>query len=103
MIVIRAKTENDVYRIIFNAIRTSAMPATVVYVGRAKPKGVYVHKIEEELLPSVPGYLVYRTGRIEYPEIIIGIVTRGNSRHEAVDRLLEAIEGYKGAVVKEEL
>ena len=103
MIVIKAEKENDIYRILFNALRNSAMPANVIYVGRAKPRGVYVHGLDEELLPDIPGYLVYRTGKIEYPGIIIGIVTRGNTRYEAVDRLLAAIEGYKGAVSKEEL
>ena len=103
MIVIKVEKESDVFRVLFNALRTSPMPATVTYLGRAKPKGVYVHGIREEFLPGVPGYLVYRTGRIEYPGVIIGIVTRGKTRHEAVNRLLEAIEGYKAAVVKEEL
>jgi len=103
MLVLKAEKEVDVYRILLNAMRNIHMPATLIYVGRAKPKGVIVHGIREKLLPQIPGYLVYRTGKIEYPGIITGIITRGYTRQEALERMAVAIEGYKVSVIKEEL
>ncbi len=103
MIIIRASKELDIYRIVLEASRNSPRPANAIYIGKAKPKGVIVYDLQEDLLPSIPGYLVYRIGRIEYPGVIVGIITFGNTRKEALESLSIAIEAYKDAVIKEEI